>query len=276
MQYQYIDIAGKNPYTDTFFTITPDDHPRAPFDLILPDCTPGLMFIESGDIRRNNGPENSLLVPGTIYLFGQKTKAVEYHFAPTNLRAFGVKLKPSSVFSLFGINANEMTDQLVQLDELVGPMDKQLECFYADSTSPKCQLELILSCLKPHANIANAPLLEALLSEIHQTKGEITIYSLAKKHGIGYKKMERLFRRHVGLTPKCYARIVRFYLCILNGLKYRQPRLTDIGYQSGFFDQTHFIKESKKMTGRTPSKLFGAHQPSLEEQQISYLESRGY
>jgi AraC-like DNA-binding protein len=32
--------------------------------------------------------------------------------------------------------------------------------------------------------------------------------------------------------------------------------LTDLGYETGFYDQAHFIKEFKTFTGDTPEKFF--------------------
>lgn len=276
MRYNYFKIGNNNSHIDTFFEMESTAGSKCHKDLILPDCTPGLMFIQRGDLSRNAEGGNSFLKTEAVYLFGQKTKAVEYEFQPTGLRAFGLKLKPSSIFTLFGIEASEITDTVIDVKEIIGPTDQHLELFYATAPTLAHKVKLILSCLKTNQPNRDLPLLEALLANIHHSKGEIAIQTLANKHNVGYKKMERLFKRHVGLTPKIYARIVRYYQCAVNGLRAENKRLTDIAYQGGFYDQMHFIKETKRLTGKIPSDLFKSQHPSLEPRHIAYLSQRGY
>lgn len=61
----------------------------------------------------------------------------------------------------------------------------------------------------------------------------------------------RLFRRHIGLTPFEYLRSFRVERAktILRSKK----SLTEVAYQSGFYDQSHFIRSFKKHTGFLPS-----------------------
>lgn len=276
MQYKYFSIANTNRYIDTFFEIDSITGGKGQRDLILPDCTPGLMFIVKGDLCRNGESDKTFLKTEAVYLFGQKTKAVEYQFHPSGVKAFGAKLKPSSIFTLFGIQASEITDTVIELNEIIGPTDKHLDRFFTERENPHKKIQLILSCLRMNHPNTDTQLLEALLTDIHHSKGELSIQTLAKKYQIGYKKMERLFKRHVGLTPKLYSRIVRFYHCVGSGLASKERRLTDMAYQGGFFDQMHFIKESKRLTGKTPSDLFKSPHSLLEKNHISYLIQRGY
>lgn len=276
MKCQYFNVANTNIHVDTFFELESIPGGESHKDLILPDCTPGLMFIEKGDLCRSGESGDSLLKKDTVYLFGQKTKAVEYHFSPPDLKAFGVKLKPSSIYQLFGIEANEITDSVIDIKDIIGPTDKHLELFYANTSTHVHKAQLILSCMRASPSNTEVPLLKSLLTDIHHSEGEIAIQTLASKHNVGYKKIERLFKRHVGLTPKLYTRIVRYYQCVLAGLQTKNKRLTDMAYQGGFYDQMHFIKETKRLTGKTPSDLFKAQHSSFEPRHIAYLGQRGY
>ncbi|HEY5825191.1 MAG TPA: AraC family transcriptional regulator, partial [Cyclobacteriaceae bacterium] len=53
-------------------------------------------------------------------------------------------------------------------------------------------------------------------------------------------------------TPKLYGKINRFQHS-LGLINQKDTSLTDIAYEAGYFDQSHFIREFKSFTGVTPS-----------------------
>ncbi len=57
----------------------------------------------------------------------------------------------------------------------------------------------------------------------------------------------------VGLTPKQFAKIIQFQTSLhyLNNSTY--DKLVEVGLDSGFSDQSHFIRTFKKYTEQTPS-----------------------
>jgi AraC-like DNA-binding protein len=94
----------------------------------------------------------------------------------------------------------------------------------------------------------------AALSLIHKTKGTIRMQELLKQLHISQSPLEKRFRRVVGASPKKFASIVRFKHTIQN----YNPKnsLTALGYESGFYDQAHFIKAFKSFTGESPETFF--------------------
>ena len=279
MFYQYHKVQGQQSVIDAFFELASSlDQQEKQVDLILPDCTPGLLFVQRGRFSRINHGVSMNLVEGNFYLFGQKTKAVEYHFNNGAIDTFGLKLKPSSIFQLFGISAHEITNQVINVNELLGSSMKSSSSIPQNGRIAE-KINYLQNCLNhfsPNDLSPRLQLIDALLNDIHHTQGTITIQSLATKYNIGYKKIERLFIKHVGLTPKLYARIIRFNHCVKLAKHYPFGRLTDVAYQNGFFDQTHFIKETKKFTGQIPSQLFGRKDVPLEKNHLQYLQQRGY
>jgi methylphosphotriester-DNA--protein-cysteine methyltransferase len=72
--------------------------------------------------------------------------------------------------------------------------------------------------------------------------------------GIDYRTLERGFKITVGLTPKEFARVIRFK----NVYKaFRQNLCKDPAYflDWGYYDQSHYIKEFKYFMGSTPTSL---------------------
>ncbi len=94
----------------------------------------------------------------------------------------------------------------------------------------------------------------AAISLIQHSKGNIRIKALSEYLNISQSPLEKRFRQLIGASPKKFASIIR----LKYALDSYQPQssLTDLGYNSGFYDQAHFIKEFKTFTGETPEKYF--------------------
>jgi AraC-like DNA-binding protein len=59
-----------------------------------------------------------------------------------------------------------------------------------------------------------------------------------------------------GVSPKAYARVVRFVSSILIADAAPSPVWADIAARAGYADQSHFIRDTIALTGRTPTDLF--------------------
>jgi len=103
-------------------------------------------------------------------------------------------------------------------------------------------------------NIEPDKLVLAALALIHKSKGNIRINELIGQLHISQSPLEKRFRQAVGTSPKKFASIVRLKNVIRNSDKVSS--LTELGYEAGFYDQAHFIKEFKTFTGETPEKFF--------------------
>ncbi|MDE7069276.1 MAG: AraC family transcriptional regulator [Alistipes sp.] len=77
---------------------------------------------------------------------------------------------------------------------------------------------------------------------------------------LGKRQFERVFDRCVGMRPKEYARIVRFQKALWL-MQRRWGGMAEIAYACGYADQSHFIREFKAFSGRTPGRLLCEHTP---------------
>lgn len=89
-----------------------------------------------------------------------------------------------------------------------------------------------------------------------------SVEELAALACLGRRQFERVFARCVGMNPKEYARIVRFQKALWL-LQRRQEggSLAAVAYASGYADQSHFIREFKAFSGRTPGRLLREYTP---------------
>lgn len=80
---------------------------------------------------------------------------------------------------------------------------------------------------------------------------------ISKQLGLNVKTYQRQFKTHIGCSPIEYRRICRFRNSLDNKLNSSDLKnLTTITYEEGFFDQSYFIKEFRKLTNHNPSDFF--------------------
>lgn len=72
---------------------------------------------------------------------------------------------------------------------------------------------------------------------------------------VTYKTLELRFELVLGVTPSEMLKIKRFNAVVHMMYACRHDSLTRIGQDCGYYDQSHFIREFKQLTGYTP-RLF--------------------
>jgi len=117
--------------------------------------------------------------------------------------------------------------------------------------------DFLLSQYQPFFQMQLTQALE-LLSDFEK---DYSVEAIADRLEISVRTFNRLFNLHLGISPIGYKRIARFRHSLNNKLFSRQfKRLTEIGYESNFYDQSYFIKMYNKLTGFNPSVFFDSVQ----------------
>lgn len=95
------------------------------------------------------------------------------------------------------------------------------------------------------------------VSHLQATQGMARVEAVARVAGISVRSLQGRFRRHVGLTPKEFGRLVRLQ-ATLRALDSSDASLSDLAADSGFADQAHATRELRRATGLAPSRLRAA------------------
>jgi AraC-like DNA-binding protein len=151
---------------------------------------------------------------------------------------------------------HELFSQSLSLDNLIpkSVLDNLEECLF-EAQYDKQRINLIEQFLICRLQFSETDLLvTSAIQLIHQSKGTIRMMQLAEKLNISQSPLEKRFRKIVGASPKKFASIVRLQ-SVIN--KYPENKnMTALGYESGYYDQAHFIKDFRLFTGETPEKFF--------------------
>ena len=102
-------------------------------------------------------------------------------------------------------------------------------------------------------------------TSIFRKKGLISVDNLADEANMSLRNFERRFIDEVGMSPKLYIRITRFFGALQNKMLFPQKSWTTITHEGGYFDQAHFIKECREFASKTPEELFQFTPPPTEK-----------
>lgn len=167
----------------------------------------------------------------------------------------GIKVQPTALTHLFNLDMHLLTGKVLDLGEVLG---SRLNVLEQDLRSTHDH-EQVIAFLNQHfqAILANAGYEESPADEvvrlIFAQKGMISVADITDSIGISERQLERLFKKYIGLSPKFFARIIRFST-IFQLIQQEDPGWAGLAYESGFYDQSHFIRNFKAFTGEEPSR----------------------
>jgi AraC-like DNA-binding protein len=205
---------------------------------VLPDGCMDIVFPLSG----NNQP----------FVVGTMTKAETVSIRPKQ-RMFGIRFRPAIAPSFLKVPAIELRDTIVSLESLnkkmVGEMgelnSKQQAKNYIEFFDKK--IAKVLHDIDIDERVLYA------VDLVAKRQGNVSLDKVAQEAGISLRHIERLFKYHVGISPKRFARIIRFYQSHVALSKSGVLSLATTAYQYGYADQVHFNKDYKIFTGVNPT-----------------------
>lgn len=169
---------------------------------------------------------------------------------------FGVRLNSESAFSLLGISMFEIRDQIVDLHDVIGAVEDELfeKLAAADGFNER------IAVFEKYLVTLNVPPVVAELTEcvsiLRSTNGAKQIAHCAADLRWSERRLERTFNEQIGLSPKLFARIIRFQ-SLLSSADKDGSALLDHAFAAGYYDQSHMIRDFRNFAGVTPMEYFG-------------------
>lgn len=216
------------------------------------DGYPGIMFQKT----QNNFylfPKKKKL--SELFLFGQTLE-------PASIEVKGpyeylvIQLYPFASRYLLNIDPRELNDDCFDLLQLSLVKQEQLQQQLNASNNLENSLDLMFKLVRlliqSHQVVENDQI-ERAISIIIKCEGQVKISDLLDQVFMTERTLERHFIKYTGLKPKQFARIIQFQSSLNRLSDSKYDSLLEIGLDSGFSDQSHFIRTFKAYTGQTPS-----------------------
>jgi len=173
-----------------------------------------------------------------------------------NLTAVGARLFFNQPLSAF-------TNQTLDLDDVIGPAARRLQSELHDASTWEARFAILDRFIASRVAASRSPSRALVWSweQLTRTAGRTTIAALLDEVGWSERHFAREFRHHLGMTPKAYARVLRFANVVKQLTTRHEPRLVDIALDCGYYDQAHFTREFRTFAGVTPTELLASRSP---------------
>jgi AraC-like DNA-binding protein len=221
---------------------------------VLPDTSIVMGFQYSGSLSYSK--DNTKSIPLSSVGITGLMDTYRIFNNSENISTVLVMFSETGAAAFFNQGMHEIFGQSLSLDDLV--LRSQMDVVAEQLGEAKTDIERIntvekflISRLKYKAK---DELVNMAVNLIKQYTGNIKITLLAEKLNISQSQFEKRFRKTVGASPKKFASIVRLKH-IIHSSTSTGSNLTELGLDSGYFDQAHFIKDFKSFTGETPEQF---------------------
>lgn len=163
-----------------------------------------------------------------------------------------IQLSPYGLYQITRQSQAEFADKRLSLVDI----DKELfHSLHQAFVTSKTVTDLVSSCERIlYRRMENHVVSDSLLlatNVISDTNGQVQVNEVARQSGYSERQLNRLFLTQIGMNIKNYARLTRFNYV----LKYIQKSpcfFAALSQQAGYFDQAHFDKDFKSISGVTP------------------------
>lgn len=166
----------------------------------------------------------------------------------------GVRFRPGGALPFLRVPLHELADRQVALDTLWGSSAHLLAD--AVATAPLHERVAVLErmLLANRASVGADDLIQRAVALMRHTRGGIGVRAAAVALGVGERRLERAFDVAIGLSPKRFARVLRF-LGAVRDIGRQTPRPgAAVAFAAGYADQPHFVREFKRLAGITPAQ----------------------
>jgi AraC-like DNA-binding protein len=175
-----------------------------------------------------------------------------------------VELTAAGALALLG-DVEAYNDAVVPLDEALGREGTRLVEQLADAPSWDDRLDVLDESFARHELPALAPEVVWLRRQLVGSQGQARVEPLMDETGWSRRHATERFRRQLGITPKAYARLLRFQRATTL-LMEPVPRrsLADVAAEAGYYDQSHLTRDFTAFAGMTPG-TYAADAESVPE-----------
>lgn len=159
---------------------------------------------------------------------------------------FFIEFKPGGSYALTGIPQNILLNKQVRLEQMLPDWQQYFEEAWVSSETMDAFVDSIESFLISNIKCKEQQaFLKQALPLMSRNQELSTICGFSTRH------LNRMFHDTIGTSIKSYERLVKINKA-LEIIQNTTISLTEIAYQCGYYDQSHFIHDFKRVCGVTP------------------------
>ena len=182
-------------------------------------------------------------VPDECWTVNDNTTILAYFF------------QPFALASMFSIAAKKLNETDIDLSSWNPHKTNALktQLVYATSTQRKVDVLDNLLIRQLGENKRECEIIKYATDEMMCNPDTEILSIIQNKLELNERTFQRIFKRYVGVTPNQYRRICQFQVSFTQVRAKDFDKLSDVAYENGFADQSHFIRSFKEFTQITPN-----------------------
>jgi AraC-like DNA-binding protein len=192
------------------------------------------------------------------YVSGPQTYQRAQIYESDQIHVLNILFQPTGLNRLTGINMASLVNEAPPASDVLGrsalALDDAVRAapnFHSRVAAVERWVAMMLEKREGDAAIGRASRL------LMAAQGGARIDNLVRRSGLSASQFQRRFATEVGLTPKLFARTIRFDGALAARREAPDRSWTDIVHEFGYFDQAHFIGECHAFARLPPSGLVG-------------------
>jgi AraC-like DNA-binding protein len=229
-----------------------DRAPSVDWEVICPDGTMEIV-LHLGDTMHQHTAAGDHLQPRAL-LVGQMDRPIV--IAPSGrMSMVGARFAAGAFRRVLAIPQHRLAHQIVDLESVWGSWTRATLDRLSAAGADDLRLTIFEYALEQLVPVSDGPSERAMrraVAHLRASAGRTAIDRLAFDMGVSRRQFERRFKDNVGLSPRLFARVLKF-----------QHAFQALGHESGasvaarcgYVDQAHMVREIRRFAGQTPTAL---------------------
>jgi len=188
---------------------------------------------------------------------GPKRRSQAFNLVPGRELA-AIRIKPEWVGPLLDIDPLAVENQVIDVEQIHPSLAGRLREGFARTRSAEAALAVLLREMLDAARrtrTAPSAIACAALDTVRTARGGVRCERIADYVGVSERHFRRQVHDSTGVSPKTYARLLRFVRAMTRADRCDRPAWTDIAAATGYCDQSHLIRDAVALAGASPVVL---------------------
>jgi AraC-like DNA-binding protein len=193
---------------------------------------------------------NLIVAGGEVTIIGVVTRAAEQRLEGAG-NAYGAKLNPGALRAFRVARPSTLRDQSVAAETLL--QGRPADCPAKDMEACIRALESYLLCQNPKHDPISLKA-DEIVRAAENDREIVAVSQLADSFSLSVRSVQDICNRAIGVSPKWLIRCFRLQDALQALETGLNVNLAALAQDLGYFDQAHFTRDFKQITGATPGR----------------------